>query len=124
VNPISEVLESLTELQKIDCQIASLRKFSNPQPDPIQPGEKELVDFRARVVSKIPQPYVLLYQKLLQSRKGVAISEVRGGSCTGCHMVLPPQFVSQLTRSPVVVHCPTCHRILARNLTASEALAL
>ena len=32
--------------------------------------------------------------------------------CTGCHIILPPQFVNDVRTSDSIMFCPDCSRIL------------
>jgi len=52
------------------------------------------------------------YETISMRRRGLAVVEVRGGSCQGCHMRVAPQLVNDIQRKQGVVLCPSCHRIL------------
>lgn len=52
------------------------------------------------------------YETISMRRRGLAVVEVRGGSCQGCHMRVAPQLVNDIQRNQGVVLCPSCHRIL------------
>ena len=67
---------------------------------------------RQKITSRV-QPVVLtLYQKLLATKAGVAITEARGESCTGCYMSIPPQVYVNVKKNESVITCPNCNRIL------------
>jgi hypothetical protein len=52
------------------------------------------------------------YELLFSRRGGVAVVVVRGGTCQGCHMHVPPQLLNQIQRNEQVFLCPSCQRIL------------
>lgn len=53
-----------------------------------------------------------LYEGIFVRKRGLAVVEVRSGSCEGCHMRVAPQMVNELQRSQRIISCPSCHRIL------------
>lgn len=52
------------------------------------------------------------YELIFSRRNGVAVVAVRGGTCLGCHMHVPPQLFIQIQRNEQVLACPNCQRIL------------
>lgn len=52
------------------------------------------------------------YELIFSRRGGVAVVAVRGGTCLGCHMHVPPQLFIQIQRNEQVIACPNCQRIL------------
>jgi hypothetical protein len=52
------------------------------------------------------------YEMILQRRGGVAVVAVRGGTCQGCRMRVPPQLYNQIQRNDQVILCPSCQRML------------
>lgn len=52
------------------------------------------------------------YDRIRQSKKGIAVVECSDGVCKGCHMHIPPQLYNELVRGDKMIHCPACQRIL------------
>ena len=53
------------------------------------------------------------YELIFSRRGGVAVVGVRGGTCQGCHMHVPPQLFNEIQKTREVVRqCPNCHRML------------
>jgi len=52
------------------------------------------------------------YEYLRSRLHGLAVAEVKNGTCLGCHMYLPPQLYNELHRQDRILTCPTCLRIL------------
>jgi predicted nucleic acid-binding Zn-ribbon protein len=52
------------------------------------------------------------FDRIVRHKMGKGIVSIRGGVCTGCHMILPAQFANQVRRGEEIVFCPYCSRIL------------
>ena len=62
------------------------------------------------------------YEAIFTRRRGLAVVEVRGGTCQGCHMRVAPQLFNEIQRNQRVIDCPNCHRILfARSESSATA---
>jgi predicted nucleic acid-binding Zn-ribbon protein len=71
-------------------------------------AEREKQEKAARI-----EPSVLArYQRLLLTKAGTAIVEVRGESCSGCFMSIPPQVFVNVKKNESIITCPQCYRIL------------
>jgi predicted nucleic acid-binding Zn-ribbon protein len=58
------------------------------------------------------------YEMVLDRRGGLAVVEVQGSTCGGCHMTVPPQTLIEIMKTGAVRVCPNCQRILF--VTAAE----
>ena len=52
------------------------------------------------------------YEKVLTGRDGVALAAVKGKSCQGCFMNLPPQVINEIKMKDKMITCDSCARIL------------
>ena len=52
------------------------------------------------------------FERIIRNKMGKGIVAIRGGVCTGCHMILPAQFANQVHLGEEIVFCPYCSRIL------------
>jgi predicted nucleic acid-binding Zn-ribbon protein len=52
------------------------------------------------------------YDRIKQSKKGLAVVECLEGVCRGCHMHIQPQLYNELIRGDKLITCPACQRIL------------
>jgi predicted nucleic acid-binding Zn-ribbon protein len=52
------------------------------------------------------------YEMIFSRRGGVAVVQIQRGTCSGCHMNIPPQLFNQIQRNDQVFVCPNCQRIL------------
>lgn len=73
---------------------------------------EELKEKRKMIVSKVSQEQYNNYFKILKIGKGLAVVPVKGGSCSGCHMSLPPQVINDVRKNEEIIDCSNCHRIL------------
>ena len=77
--------------------------------------EKELQGVeqtRQKIVSQVQPAVITQYEKLLITKAGVAITEARAESCSGCFMSIPPQVFVNVKKNASIIGCPNCGRIL------------
>ena len=80
-----------------------------------QADEEALAELRRRREEYCRQisPEVLSsYDTLLRHRKGVAVAEVRDGTCCECNVRLRPQAYQEVRTSDQIQRCENCGRIL------------
>jgi hypothetical protein len=63
-------------------------------------------------VAKLVKPDVMRRYSSIRLKRGLAVVPVKNGTCTGCHMNIPPQLFNQLQRAVSIETCPNCHRII------------
>jgi predicted nucleic acid-binding Zn-ribbon protein len=71
---------------------------------------------RAEVASGIDVRELDEYERRRISFGGVAVAEIKGGVCGGCHMDISISEIDAIKRLPVdaVAECPNCSRLLVR----------
>jgi hypothetical protein len=53
------------------------------------------------------------YEMIFSRRGGLAVVQIRGGTCQGCRMRVPPQLFNEIQRNhEQVILCPSCQRML------------
>ena len=67
---------------------------------------------RKRLLVGIDPKMFSEYERILQSRDGLAIVAVKDNSCGGCHMLLPPQVINLIKMYEHIITCEVCNRIL------------
>lgn len=67
---------------------------------------------RENLATKINRPVRDRYEQIFARRGGVAVVEVRNGTCLGCYMHVPPQLFNEIQKTRDVRVCPNCHRML------------
>lgn len=51
------------------------------------------------------------YNMLIEKRGGIAVVNLRNGTCLGCFINIPPQLFIEATKNCEVITCPSCNRI-------------
>lgn len=132
---VIDALERLDSLNEAKSQVAAeLAEFEELARQRIENSRARLVELQAELengkqeredLRAALEPGLLRrYEILLDRRAGLAVAEVNGGTCQGCHRTLPPQLYIELQREPGRVHtCPSCHRILHWRPKAPDAVA-
>ncbi len=67
---------------------------------------------RAEAVKVVDPSLLAKYENIKRRRAGVAIAQVVGMTCKGCHRNIPPQLAIVLARANSIETCPSCHRII------------
>jgi hypothetical protein len=75
-------------------------------------GELAVTRTRRDEAAKAVRPDVLKKYGAIRMRRGLAVVAVKSGTCTGCHMNIPPQLFNTLQRGTSLELCPSCHRII------------
>jgi predicted nucleic acid-binding Zn-ribbon protein len=73
---------------------------------------KRLESRRAAAVKLVDPGLLAKYENIKRRRAGIAIAQVVGMTCKGCHRNIPPQLAITLQRANSIETCPSCHRII------------
>ncbi len=113
---VEDIEHRLEELHAEHKQLeeADHRQLSD-EADRVDALRKELVreqEARSSIADQLETRIRQRYEQVFKRRGGYAVVEVRGGSCAGCHMHIPPQTVIEIMTSGALRVCPSCQRIL------------
>ncbi len=72
----------------------------------------ELQNLEAQITPGLDSDMVFKFKRIIRSKQGIGIVAIRNGVCTGCHMILPMQFVNDVRKNERVMFCPYCSRVL------------
>ncbi len=120
VGLLEQVDAAQIEQDKIQAEIDSLEseftEFSEnvrKETDAAQEALDRLKQERkSRMASSIPAESLGLYDRLIQSREGIALAEIDGRVCQACFMEVPPNLSVRVARAVQLAQCPSCDRIL------------
>lgn len=73
---------------------------------------KELQTIEAQITPGLDTDMVFKFKRIIRSKQGIGIVAIKNGVCTGCHMILPMQFVNDVRKNERVMFCPYCSRVL------------
>jgi predicted nucleic acid-binding Zn-ribbon protein len=121
------------DLQKEERVLGELDEQMKQTAALIEQQEQELAERRAGIEAEIAEktaqledlsreeadlipgldPEVLFkFERIIRNKMGRGIVAIKGGVCTGCHMILPAQFANLVRLGEEIVFCPYCSRIL------------
>lgn len=52
------------------------------------------------------------FERIIRNKAGLGIVPIEQGVCTGCHIILPVQYVNEVHQGTDVRFCPNCSRVL------------
>jgi predicted nucleic acid-binding Zn-ribbon protein len=73
---------------------------------------KKLAGDERRITPGLDDDILFKFERIIRNKSGIGIVGLSKGVCTGCHMILPPQFVNAVRLGSEVSFCPYCSRIL------------
>ena len=71
-----------------------------------------LIEDEKKLTPNMEDEMLFKFQRIIRNKSGVGIVSVRSNVCSGCHMMLPAQFVNDIRGSENIHFCPYCSRIL------------
>jgi hypothetical protein len=72
----------------------------------------KLHERRQQLVATIRRDWLGRYNRLADTRDGLALAEVRDGSCKACFMSVRPQVYADVRKGDDILTCDNCSRIL------------
>ncbi len=100
--------EVTTTLEKIERERKKIQEKMD-QDDGLWKEQKE----RREVLSKqLESGLFKLYNTLKEKRQGVGVVNVKGETCQGCFVNIPPQMFIEVQKTNALIRCPNCNRIL------------
>ncbi|MEW5814915.1 MAG: C4-type zinc ribbon domain-containing protein, partial [Spirochaetota bacterium] len=82
---------------------------------------ESLTHEEADIVPGLDGEILFKFERIIKSKSGLGIVPVKGSVCTGCHMILPAQFVNEVRVGEKILFCPYCSRILFYQPSDEEA---
>jgi len=99
------------EKQQVEAEKARARERTAADKKQLEQAQAE----RKTLVAAVkPQTY-RDYERIRKKWHGSALAEASGGRCSGCQIVLRPQFYQDLRNSGELMFCESCGRILFYN---------
>ena len=106
---IEEEKKRLAEEEQV-CN-AELKKIQD-RINEIDDRLAQLEGQRKQIVPDIEKNILSQYERILQSRDGLAIVSVKNNSCMGCNMFVPAQVINLIQMYERIITCEVCNRIL------------
>jgi predicted nucleic acid-binding Zn-ribbon protein len=93
------------EVKEEQSKIKAKIKEKNTELKKLQGDEK-------KITPGLEEDILFKFERIIKSKSGLGIVSLTKGVCTGCYMILPPQFVNTVHLGERVEFCPYCSRIL------------
>ena len=119
------ILELMTEVENLKTGIErKQREYAQFEKDLLaKKAEAESVESRASaalskltvqkkaITDALDMDFLKRYEAIKKVR-GYAVAELKNGTCSACHMAIPPQANIKVLKQEEMIMCPSCHRIL------------
>ncbi|MDR1126762.1 MAG: C4-type zinc ribbon domain-containing protein [Treponema sp.] len=108
-----EEIKHSTDLVEQQKQDISVRRQSIDEA--VSTKQEQLVQLEEReqeISTGLDNDLLFKFDRIIRHKMGKGIVSIKGGVCTGCHMILPAQFANQVRKGEEIVFCPYCSRIL------------
>lgn len=99
------------ELNRIDTDLGTVEGPAKLRLAELEDRLKEKRSERKAVTAKM-KPQTLSRYDLIRKRRGSAVASTTHGTCSACHISIPPMMFQQLMRREQLGQCPQCNRIL------------
>lgn len=132
----AQVLEKMTSLEEVEKTLADrseeISSLESNRLSQLETFENQLSADRAELDGELkkrheifvtlPDKLANVYNRLAQrSRDGIAVAEVKNGSCSACFMKLRPQMQVEIKKGDQIITCESCTRILYTAPAESKA---
>jgi len=99
------------ELTELRQQVAEEERRARETLDQMERAMAETRKEREATAQRV-KPDVIKRYKQIRLKRGLAVVPVRGGTCQGCNMSIPPQLYNMIQRGDQLHTCPNCHRLI------------
>jgi len=123
----TQIIEKMTGVEEVEKELEGradeIASLDAKREEALSVFDKQIAAERAEldeelkrrndVFVTLPTQLAAVYNRLAQrSRDGIAVAEVRNGSCSACFMSLRPQMQVEVKRGDQIITCDSCSRIL------------
>ncbi|MDR0557817.1 MAG: C4-type zinc ribbon domain-containing protein [Treponema sp.] len=113
LSDLNEEIKQITSL--IELQEGELSERRKRIDEDLSVKRSILVGLEAQekeISSGLDEELLFKFDRIIRHKMGKGIVAIKGGVCTGCHMILPAQFANRVHKGEEVLFCPYCSRIL------------
>ena len=113
IEKISGVEDQVSDaFAKLEAKRAKLEEKITAATEEIDATLAELAGEREGIVASLPAEIMAEYERLRESKNGIAVGVLQEGHCSACRVEFPEGKLVGLQAGPEVATCPQCHRIL------------
>jgi uncharacterized protein len=88
------------------------KKIIDAKTKEIEGQLQKLNSERAELSQKVEKVFLTKYERILNSKNGLAMVSVEHDACSGCNINLPPQVINEIRMQRELIFCGSCARIL------------
>lgn len=107
----SDIAASQSELERLEAELGLVEGPSLEKSAELDLRVAEKRAKRSAIVSGL-KPQMLSRYEMIRKRRGTAVASTTDGTCSACHIAVPPMMMQQLMRQEQLGQCPQCNRIL------------
>ena len=121
-----DILKEEKEIEELNQYIEREQQIIRQQEEEVKTEERRIEsesEEKKTILAKLEQEEKVIipgldddilfkFERIIKNKSGLGIVPVKGSVCTGCHMILPAQFVNDVRNGEEVLFCPYCSRIL------------
>ena len=108
-NEVEKEKQKLKDEEKV---FAAEKKKIDDRVKEIDDRLAQLEAQRKQALQDIDPKILGQYERILANRDGLAIVTVKGNSCGGCNMFVPPQVINLIKMYEHIITCEMCNRML------------
>jgi hypothetical protein len=113
----SRLSQTRAQLEELKIKIAQESTQTEARIATLEEEIRQARSEREKIARSVDADLCARYERIFAKRGGLAVVEIRAGTCQGCHMRIPPQMGNQIRsnmqqNTGVIFHCPHCGRIL------------
>ena len=110
-NVRAQIEATEAETAKLQAELGSSEGDINSKVAEVEREREGKAASRVGISKRLP-PVLYRRYETLRTKKAPPISQTTDGTCTACHMALPPQLFHRLRREPMIEQCPSCQRLI------------
>ncbi len=99
------------ELAKLKGELGANEGDINTRLSGLEKDKATKLAEREVVMKGLPPALYRKYENI-RAKRGFAVAHTTTGTCSACHMALPPQLFHRLRREPLIEQCQSCNRII------------
>ena len=99
-------------IKKQEEEVEAERGHIQQEVDSKQKELKKLESREKKITPGLDEAILFKFARIIKNKSGLGIVPVVEGVCSGCHMILPAQFVNDVHDGEEIMFCPNCSRII------------
>jgi len=99
-------------IKKQEEEVEAERGHIQQEVDSKQKELKKLESREKKITPGLDEAILFKFARIIKNKSGLGIVPVVDGVCSGCHMILPGQFVNNIRNGEEIMFCPNCSRII------------